>query len=71
MARRWRGSGGADEQMLRVDASRFGRRRRRGLLIWLTLGSLVLGGVLLGVLAPHAATTIEIWGGPGTALIGW
>ena len=63
--------GGADGLMLRVDGPWLKlRRRRRRLLIWLGLGLLLLGGTVLGLVAPQAATTIEIWGGAGTALIG-
>lgn len=57
--------------MVRVDESRFKLRRRRRLLIWLSFGLLILGGALLGWLAPQAATTIEIWAGAGATLIDW
>ena len=56
--------------MLRVDAPKSGRRRPRRWLIWLALGSILLVAVLLGLLVPQA-TTIEIWAGPGAALIDW
>ena len=66
-----RGSGGADGLMLRVDGSKFTRLRGRRHIAWIVLGLLLIGGILLGLLAPQAATSIEIWGGPGAALIGW
>lgn len=53
--------------MLRVDGSRYKPRRRRRLLLWLTLGLVVLIAALLGVLAPRGATTIEIWSGAEAA----
>ena len=53
--------------MLRVDGSWFKSRRRRRLLIWLALGLLVFAGGLLGLLAPQAATKIEIWSGASAA----
>lgn len=53
--------------MLRVDGSWFKSRRRRRLLIWLGLGFVVLLGLLLGLVAPQAATKIEIWPGASAA----
>ena len=53
--------------MLRVDGSRYKPRRRRRLLLWLTLGLVVLIAALLGVLTPRGATTIEIWSGAEAA----
>ncbi len=43
--------------MFRADASRSGSRRRRRR--WLSLALLLLIGILLGLLAPRAGTTIE------------
>ena len=56
--------------MLRVDAPKPKPRRMRRWLLWLALGSILLAGILLGLLVPQS-TTIEIWAGAGAALVNW
>lgn len=53
--------------MLRVDGTWFKARRRRRTLIWLGVGLVLLLGIVLGLLVPHAATKIEIWSGASAA----
>ena len=57
------GPGGADGSMLRVDASRFKPRAQRRLVLWLLLALFPVAGLLLGLLVPRSATTIELGSG--------